>query len=52
MTMCLKLKAITAHPAVGLQGNIIISIATEQLTLEKVRPGLMDIHQMGPKIDL
>lgn len=35
MTMCLKLKAITAHPAVGLQGNTIISIATEQLTLEK-----------------
>lgn len=35
MTMCLKLKAITAHPAVGLQGNTMISIATEQLTLEK-----------------
>lgn len=35
MTMYLKLKAISAHPAVGLQGNTIISTATEQLALEK-----------------
>lgn len=49
--MYLKLKAITAQPAEGLQGNTRISVTIEQLLMEKSKARMNGFAPNGSKVE-